>query len=850
MIKKRLVSTWLAIMLVISCVLSSGTGAVDLPVYGETPTLHTAAISPATQAASLADTFDVDETAVVLSAEDVPELVGTENITSHGHIIRLRAQEKDLNTAVFSNNDGTITEYVFSEPIKYVDTDGTVKDKHVLLELERGEYRNTANNDIAFSASQDAAQGTTLAYNGTSLCVVPIFLGGRSALSRAENGNIRYSGTDDLFTYTVMPHINGAEYHVTIQSGNSSDTFAFEIAAYGLELAVDATDNIRFENPEAKAAYSLTLPIITDANGRFAFCNVSINGSGRGSYIFTVDASSLANDSNIRYPLDITYSVNVMPSTFDSFVSVNLYSQPYGGTVSYLLLGHLGDVNNSPVYGMSQLRMTDFTNRLYFYNDCNLISATLNLYCQNNNLLSFMSAYINGFAGYTGGVIDYNNVVLDNTVPAAHENSIYPGSYTAFDVLDFMKYWRKSSNAAQNGWIASVVNLSGYSVYFTSPSGTSSQRPYLTLTYSPRVNLKIPSNEYIIYNGVNNCAIKHFDSGSALTLVSKDVTSPLQRMYIELYSATGATYTIKDPQGNRYLTVNTNKQVYFNSAPATGPQDSQLWYIVQLSDGSVQFWPKQYDGHALSYIPGSMIQFEVTTDVDDAKTKWRLQSYRIWYSQVSSQNSWDATNLNHVYFTGYLSEFVMQDNTSGDLMDTGCVMCSVAMVLRNMDKIIYGIDYRNNDWYINTLWSDPFTVIMSNCLVDFSNNVVPDAYGNIELTRGTGVGYPTSYIGENIEDRFNVNIERIGYPTKNYIKNQLASHPEGICVHFVKNGKKHMIVVLDYDEDADNGNGDFIVCDPGTSNPTKGNKVYFKNSRTYTDKGMDFANAAFCLIFS
>ena len=83
-----------------------------------------------------------------LSPEDTPEIVSSENIQDKGHVNRLWEQENDLNTIVFQNRDGTKTAYHYSDPVKYTDKSGKVKDKkNKLSETANGEYTN-AENDI------------------------------------------------------------------------------------------------------------------------------------------------------------------------------------------------------------------------------------------------------------------------------------------------------------------------------------------------------------------------------------------------------------------------------------------------------------------------------------------------------------------------------------------------------------------------------------------------------------------------------------------------------------------------------------------------------------------------------
>ena len=83
-----------------------------------------------------------------LLPEDTPEIVSAKDIENKGHVNRLWEQESNLNTIVFQNRDGTKTAYHYSDPVKYTDKNGKVKDKkNKLSETENGEYTN-AENDV------------------------------------------------------------------------------------------------------------------------------------------------------------------------------------------------------------------------------------------------------------------------------------------------------------------------------------------------------------------------------------------------------------------------------------------------------------------------------------------------------------------------------------------------------------------------------------------------------------------------------------------------------------------------------------------------------------------------------
>ena len=80
--------------------------------------------------------------AMELDLSTVPDIVGEQKAKSAGHVHRLYSEEKDLNSVVFANTDGTRTAYYFDHPVKYLDSDGNVKD--ISLEIKQHDKLNGA----------------------------------------------------------------------------------------------------------------------------------------------------------------------------------------------------------------------------------------------------------------------------------------------------------------------------------------------------------------------------------------------------------------------------------------------------------------------------------------------------------------------------------------------------------------------------------------------------------------------------------------------------------------------------------------------------------------------------------
>ena len=167
--RTRIVATLFCMQLLLS-VFDPGIAAIGMPGTGEVttgPVLLEGDLSPQQLATK------------ELTAAEVPEFLDLQEAKDKGHVQRLWAQEPELNTVMFQNRDGTKTMYYLGYPVKYVDTDGVVRDKSSLLtsETERTGYQyvNKAN-DIKtwYPTSIQSEKGVKLEHDDIAVELSPI----------------------------------------------------------------------------------------------------------------------------------------------------------------------------------------------------------------------------------------------------------------------------------------------------------------------------------------------------------------------------------------------------------------------------------------------------------------------------------------------------------------------------------------------------------------------------------------------------------------------------------------------------------------------------------------------------
>lgn len=68
----------------------------------------------------------------------LPTFINAEVALEKKHVHRVKEQEANLHTVIYQNQDGTKSTYLFAQPVKYVDENGTVRDKSTKISAMDG----------------------------------------------------------------------------------------------------------------------------------------------------------------------------------------------------------------------------------------------------------------------------------------------------------------------------------------------------------------------------------------------------------------------------------------------------------------------------------------------------------------------------------------------------------------------------------------------------------------------------------------------------------------------------------------------------------------------------------------
>ena len=115
-------------------------------------------------------------TSYILTKDQIPANMTLRQARAAGHVKRLYDQESrdNLNTVIFQNADGTNTMYIFSEPVRYIASDGAVRDKKTVIMSSAGNYRYTsADNDVIAKFSQASSDGVSVNFGTYDIRMIP-----------------------------------------------------------------------------------------------------------------------------------------------------------------------------------------------------------------------------------------------------------------------------------------------------------------------------------------------------------------------------------------------------------------------------------------------------------------------------------------------------------------------------------------------------------------------------------------------------------------------------------------------------------------------------------------------------
>ena len=763
------------------------------------------------------------------SVDKIPDFILQEDGEEANNYIRNKEQEVDLNSICYfdtKSNESVIR--IYEDPVKYIDTDGIIKDKNISLQknsiLSEYEY-SIVDNDVKQFYPRVLSNNVKIEYNQYSIEITP-FYGNNAKVEKFVDSNYVYYkeafGNNTVLKYT--PLLNGVKEDIILYSENDVNRYDFIIKTNNIVIK-KIGDQVCGINIDGNTILEIGDIVIYDNTNKCFKGDINVTQIDNAKNNEFIISLSLPDEMLLD---DIVYPVTIDPTyTFNSSTSSMYELDCVNGIVSKT--NSLQTMNDGVISNSTERRIVFNIPNLSFYINQFIIPLNMiydikcNFYNVSQNAGS-SGTKIRAYALTTGlqsSAIDlWNSYITTNFLQFSMGNSA--GSYKTVSILSLFNASETIRNNILNNGIALLsYNSSPYYATINSPA-SSVNKPYYTVTYkynvsNSQINGISSGYKYTIINNNTNKFIYGDDTAVALSSNTPGAFSDFSFYYN--YSAGG--YKIRHING-KYLTAESDKTITL--ADESNSID-QKWYLISNQNKYI-IVSARFQAYALGYNQNNTSTLILSDATSYTNLLWNLNIRKYtWFSQHRSNDSngvyWNNAYLNNLYRINSNSGKAFFDNTLtdgvyNDLMCDGCYVTSIAMVLRNMNATTTGYDFRKTGVATGastTLEADPFIVVLANCRTDSSiatisntgsyyyiNNAPSDItnayFDNIGLSFGVTISNAINLSGSNAAK-------------KNVIVQALANNPQGILLRFQSGSNVHTVVAM---LDPNNSN-DFVIYD-------------------------------------
>ncbi len=538
--------------------------------------------------------------------------------------------KEELNSYVFKNLDGTETAYFMQDNVKYYDECGVVKEKNLTLEKNANGYAPISN-DISVNFPNDITKGISVVFGNINISVSPLDEDFGEPKLSTDGKAILYGATknDSLFLmYT--PTLTGFKEDIILSKYYGVSSFRFKVETNGMGVYTEENGRIfvaASEKNSAKAYFGEI--VVNDSEDNIFFGNITVTTLiEKQEYILTVSVDeNILLDESIVYPLKIDPSITIASSNNPNTIyDTNMYSAPYAGTITYLILGDTG----ADVLSFSLMAFPGVYDS-YLYSGISkdsILSANLYLYCSHFRATVYprMSAM-----PFTGDFWSDNQSITSTANQSGDTNYTRTtvmgtvNSYNVMDITEIVKYWKGSYDAARKGLLLYLTDSRDYAFYPSSDNSDSSKRPYLTIQYST-VNqgyrYEFDDNVPLAFKNKSSSKVIQSYSNS-LYQYSEDKSNVTQQFKLRKFY--GGRYAIENSNGE-FLTASDTETLTFYTPPPAGPgaYNDQLWYVVKTEDGYYQIISYTNQDYCLAATSSSDGKLILTTNRTSDLSKWSI----------------------------------------------------------------------------------------------------------------------------------------------------------------------------------------------------------------------------------
>ncbi len=474
----------------------------------------------------------------IVSSADLPVPMTLNDAIERGHVERLREEETDLFSAIFLNEDGSKTMYMFASPIKYVSASGEVKDKRVDLERRDDGYVSEKN-DVELQFGNASKNSVFMKANGSRLRIEPV-------TSKAANEKINLVD-NSLIAENILgrgtrleykPLLSGLQQVISFESSADIVPYTFVISAEGIDLRFDAVGGY-ICNDKGDMIAQVCNCIAKTNSGVIEF-EPAVKENPDGSITVTAaPGEDVINNLDPDSPL--VMAASVLSQITSSINDAVIYSGYPNAAFGSYLFNSVGYLDSSYKKGRLLVKTPGlFSNSTFssiYYSA--IRKAELKLYTASNGQNSrFMPYRVANTLNWSESSVKWNDVEdvsaymqLEGKIGWLQQAPTVGGSSLLINITGMVKEWKENTTYRASGIIISNAE---------SESSSSYCRDFCSKEYANAYNNSLMPCLVVQYDTSNPVIINldvKYDSGfvSRATDIYGSTSSTISQRFVDLF---------------------------------------------------------------------------------------------------------------------------------------------------------------------------------------------------------------------------------------------------------------------------------------------------------------------------
>ena len=643
--QKQPIRRFISLFIIVSLLLSVIPGSWSVNAVGEETTQ--AAKTNLDLAEPIQENTEITETISPLNADTVPEIIGYEETLNKNHVQRLYSDEgEDLNKVVFLNADGTKTMYLYDFPVKYVDTNGIIRDVSLDIADTVAGFE-TASGSAVTTFATNMSDGISLRGNDVEISLVPLLpvtIGSGSMASSASSaaGSVasrtatRIDSKTIAYPYDAKTTIEysltytGFKEDIVVSEYTGQTEYAFRLYTNGYALTeIDGSFYLVDEVGNIKATIGDIIIFTADERNNTFGQLVPTTIVENEQYLLTivVDAEFLADEKTV-YPIRIDPTIEIFyaEDNVGDIEDVTVCSgTTYSGTSGSLYVGlksGAGVCRALMKFPIVEALPDNITIQSAYIKVRDLMceSTAMDIECcvfQGDNWSESSASWSSTNAGGSGSIGTHLcTVTMDYDIGRTFTNK----HWYSFDITRAVQGWINGTYSLNSGIVfkmpTSHENGSTYTYRTIGSYNRSSNQPMGEITYTVNggtVKVQKGSSITLSTSGIDgvvtswtssNTGIATVNSSGVVTGVSVGVTkisaysgSSLQKTFTVRVLFADGVYWIESAIEGLYMTadsgsISNGAPVELHSLYSGEPNNLlQLWKICYLGNDEYSVRP-------------------------------------------------------------------------------------------------------------------------------------------------------------------------------------------------------------------------------------------------------------------